>query len=64
MFDRCSIEFYRSSIAFAIDYRGFDEGWRSIGGALEEHWRTAGALQEGWRRIREGLDDNASIDFR
>ena len=34
----------------------------SIGGALEEHWRTGGGSEEGWRRIGKGLEEDASIE--
>ena len=41
---------------------------RSTGGALEEHCRSIGVLERGlekdWRRIGEGLEEDASIDFR
>ena len=39
------------------------EDWRRIGGGLED-WRTGGGLEEGRRRIGEGLEEDVSIDVR
>ena len=36
---------------FTIDFRGVEDGWGSIGGAIEEDWRTGGGSEQGWRRI-------------